>query len=215
MKNFSDIDVYPVTNRALHGARSDEQVIAALAEGGARIVQLREKNVSDREFYDLATLYRRETAWHDMMLIINDRPDIALAAGADGVHLGRDDMPVEAARRIMGPDFIIGASTHGAAQALEAEREGASYVNIGPLFPTPTKPEARAIGLDPVREAAAKLKIPFTVMGGITEENIGAALAAGARRIGVITAVFGAEDIAGATARLVKRIRGAAALGGV
>ncbi|MGK7344386.1 MAG: thiamine phosphate synthase [Candidatus Nitrospinota bacterium M3_3B_026] len=210
MKNFSDIDVYPVTNRALYGARSDEQVIAALAAGGARIVQLREKNVSDREFYDLAALYRRETARHDMMLIINDRPDIALAVGADGVHLGRDDMPIEAARRIMGPDLIIGASTHSVAQALEAEGEGASYVNIGPLFPTPTKPDAKTIGLDPVREAAAKLKIPFTVMGGITEENIDDVLAAGARRIGVITAILGAEDIAGATARLVKRIRGAA-----
>lgn len=211
MKNFSDIDIYPVTGRSLYGGRADEDVIAALAGGGAKIVQLREKNVSGREFYNLAALYRRETARHDMILIINDRPDIALAAGADGVHLGRDDMPVPAARKILGPDFIIGASSHSVEQALEAQGEGATYVNIGPLFPTPTKPGVATIGLEPVRDASKKLSIPFTVMGGVTEENIDEVISAGARRIGVVTAIFGQKDIAAATRRLVEKIRKAGA----
>ncbi len=207
MPSFEEIDLYPVTGRGLFGNRTDEEVIAELATGGARIVQLREKNLSDRALYELALLYRRETTRRGMILIINDRPDIARLAGADGVHLGLDDLPIGAARQIAGPEAIIGASSHNVEQALEAEREGAAYVNVGPLFPTPTKPGAETIGLEPARQAVAKLKIPVTVMGGIIEENLDEVLSAGVRHIGVITAVFGQPDIAGATKRMITRIR--------
>jgi len=206
-KQFSEIDLYPVTGRALFAGRSDEEVIGQLAAGGAKIVQLREKNISDREFFALATLYRRETERHNMLLIINDRPDVALLCGADGVHLGRDDLPVPEVRKLLGHGAIIGASSHSVAQAIEAEKLGATYVNVGPLFPTPTKPDAVIIGLEPLREAVAKVNIPVTTMGGIALDNIGDVLGAGVRHVGVITAVFGQPDIAAATRELVDRIR--------
>ncbi|MBI4666479.1 MAG: thiamine phosphate synthase [Nitrospinae bacterium] len=209
MPDFSEIDIYPVTGRSLAKGLGDEQIISALARGGARIVQLREKNLSGREFYELASLYRRETRRHGMLLVINDRVDMALAVEADGVHLGREDMPITAARRVMGPKAIIGGSSHSIEEALGVESAGASYVNLGPIYPTPTKPGATAIGLSAVKRAAAgAIRIPFTVMGGVTMENIGEVVMAGARKIGVVSAIFGAEDLEMATKRLRGRIRG-------
>ncbi|MBI5816351.1 MAG: thiamine phosphate synthase [Nitrospinae bacterium] len=199
LPSFLNVDIYPVTGRELCPQISDEQVIAALARGGAKIVQLREKKLTVRQFYELAMLYRRETRKHGMLLIINDRADIAAAVEADGVHLGQDDLPISAARKLLGPDAIIGGSSHSVAEALEVQKQGATYVNIGPLFPTPTKPGMEAVGLDPVREAARSLSIPFTVMGGINQENIAQVAAAGAKRIGVVSAIFAAKDIAQAT----------------
>lgn len=206
---FSKVNIYPVTGRSLFAGRTDEDVIAALAEGGAKIIQLREKNVTDGELYELATLYRKVTARHSMLLIINDRADIALAVGADGVHVGSGDMPVAAVRRVMGDDAIIGASSHNVETAIMAEKCGATYVNIGPLYPTPTKPSAVAIGLAPVKAALLKVSAPVSVMGGIVMDNIDDVLAVGVRHIGVVTALFGEKDIAGATRRLVTKIEGA------
>jgi thiamine-phosphate pyrophosphorylase len=206
MPSFSQIDLYPVTGRYLFRERTDEEVIAQLAAGGARIVQLREKNLSDKELLDLALLYRRETKRHGMILIINDRPDIARLAEADGVHLGLDDLPISGAREILGPEAIIGASAHSVEQALNAQRQGASYVNVGPLFPTPTKPDAVIVGIEPARESVLKLNIPVTVMGGIVEENIDEVLSAGIRHIGAITAIFDVVDIAVAVRRLIEKM---------
>lgn len=185
----------------------DEEVIAALARGGAKIVQLREKNLSTRDYYDLAVLYRMETRRYGMALIINDRLDIALAAEADGVHLGADDLPVRAARQVLGAGAIIGGSSHSVEEALAVQDEGATYVNIGPLFPTPTKPGARPVGLDAVKAAMGALSIPFTVMGGVTLENLQSVLDAGAKKIGVVSAIFAAGDIKAATGEFKRRIR--------
>lgn len=205
--SFGDIDIYPVTGRGLYGGRSDEEVIAQLAAGGAKVVQLREKGLADGALLELARLYRRETAKHGMLLVINDRPDIAMITGADGVHLGQDDLPVGAVRELLGPDAIIGASSHDLAEAQRAEAQGATYVNIGPVFTTPTKPGAKTVGPEMVRQVVSGVKIPVTCMGGIVDENIDQVLAAGARRIGVITAVFGKDDIERATRALVTKIR--------
>lgn len=206
---FSEVvDIYPVTGRAMFQDRvGDSEAIAQLAEGGARIVQLREKGISDLELYRLAVLYRKETMKHGMMLIINDRVDIALACGADGVHLGLGDLPIPEARRILGPEAVIGGSSHTVEQAVEAEAQGASYVNIGPLFATATKPGVASIGLEPLSQVTERVKIPVTCMGGITERNIGQVAQAGARHVGVVGAIFGAGDMAGATARLASAIR--------
>jgi len=207
MSYFDKAGLYPVTGRSLFGSQSDEQVIAMLAQGGAKIVQLREKNLCDKDLFELALLYRRETRKHGMTLIINDRPDIARLSKADGVHLGLDDLPIKGAREIMGSEAIIGASCHSLEQALNAQQQGASYVNIGPLFPTPTKPDAVTVGIEPARQSVLKLKIPVTVMGGIVEENIDEVLSTGVRHIGIITAIFGAEDIAVAVSRLSRKIQ--------
>lgn len=208
-ERFSDVDIYPVTGRSLWGGMSDEQVIAELARGGAKIAQLRDKNLSARDYYDLAVLYRIETRRYGMALIINDRLDIALAVEADGVHLGADDLPVRAAREVLGPGAIIGGSSHSAQEALMVQDEGATYVNIGPLFPTPTKPGAKPVGLVAVKEVAAVLSIPFTVMGGVTLENLDGVLNAGAKIIGVVSAIFGSGDIEAATREFKRRIRAA------
>jgi len=204
MVSFDDVDIYPVTALNLFEAGSDMEVIAALAAGGAKIVQLREKNVTSRELYNLALIYRRETSSHGMLLIINDRLDIAASVGADGVHLGQSDLPIYVARSILGPHAIIGGSSHSVEEALQVQAEGATYVNIGPIFETPTKPGMRAVGLDPVREAVGRLSIPFTVMGGIDQSNIASVAAAGAEKIGVVRAIFGDKDMAEATRRLRK-----------
>lgn len=208
MINFSDIDLYPVTGRShFIDKMADEEVIKALADGGAKIVQLREKDISSREYFELAKLYRRETTLNNMLFIVNDRPDIAMATNADGVHLGDDDFPVAEARKLMGPDAIIGASAHSASQAVEAEKNGASYVNIGPIFSTPTKPDAKGIGLLPLSETLAAVNIPVTVMGGIDLKNIDQILSAGARHIGVVTALFKGENIGDNVRLLISRIR--------
>jgi thiamine-phosphate pyrophosphorylase len=206
---FAEVDIYPVTGRSLWGDMRDEEVISALARGGAKIVQLREKNLSTRDYYDLAVLYRIETRRYGMALIINDRLDIALAVEADGVHLGSDDLPVRAAREVLGPGAIIGGSSHSVEEALMVQDEGATYVNIGPLFPTPTKPGAKPVGLTAVKSAMGALSIPFTVMGGVTLENLEGVLDAGAKKIGVVSAIFGAGDIEAATREFKRRIRAA------
>lgn len=208
-ERFAEVDIYPVTGRSLWGEMSDEEVIAQLARGGAKIVQLREKDLSARDYYDLAVLYRIETRRHGMALIINDRMDIALAAEADGVHLGSDDLPVRAARGVLGPDAIIGGSSHCVQDALALQDEGATYVNIGPLFPTPTKPGATPVGLTAVKEAMGALSIPLTVMGGVTLGNLDSVLDVGAKKIGVVSAIFGTGDIEAATREFKLRIRAA------
>ena len=141
-----------------------------------------------------------------MLLVINDYVDLALACGADGVHLGQGDLPLEAARRIA-PELLIGISTHNLDQALAAQNGGADYVNIGPIFPTKTK-EKTSSPLTPraIEEIAPHLQIPFTVMGGINESNLDSVLDAGARRIAVVTAVTLCPDIPAAVRRLRSRI---------
>ena len=207
MASFAEIvDIYPVTGREFFNGRTDEDVIAALAAGGARIVQLRDKRATDRELFNLSVLYRKETLRHNMLLIINDRPDIAILCGADGVHLGRGDIPITQARKILGPDAIIGGSSHSPEEAAQVEAEGATYVNIGPIFQTTTKPGAKTVGLEALSQTLAMVRIPVTCMGGITEDNIMDVLGAGGRHIGALGAVFGPKDISRAVLSLTSMI---------
>ncbi|MDA8124221.1 MAG: thiamine phosphate synthase [Deltaproteobacteria bacterium] len=203
---FAEVDLYPVTCRRLSAGRSDLEVLAAVIQGGSRIIQLREKELGGRDFYELALKFRELTANAEVLLIINDHLDIALAVEADGVHLGQEDLPLAAARRIA-PDLLIGASSHSREEALAAERSGADYVNIGPLFPTGTKEiKTPLLGVGAIAAIAPHLTIPFTVMGGINGANIDAVVAAGARRVAVVTAVTQAPDMAAAVAELRRRI---------
>lgn len=205
---FEQVDIYPVTCERLSAGRSDLDVLDGVIKGGARIIQLREKDLSEGDYYRLAERFRERTARAGVLLIINDRVDVAIAVGADGVHLGQDDFPIPAARRIA-PDLLIGASSHNLEEALCAQEEGADYVNIGPIFPTGTKEGVEHfLGPEAIREIVPHLQIPFTVMGGIKESNIGEVLAAGARKVAVVTAITQAPDIAGAVRSLRKRITG-------
>ena len=206
-ENPLDFDLYPVTCQALSKGRSNLDVLDALIEGGARVVQLREKELSDREFFELARIFRQRTEQAGMTLIINDRVDVCRAVEADGVHLGQDDFPLREARRLLGPNTIIGVSTHRVEQALRAVEEGADYINVGPIFETQTKQHSGPpVGLDLFREIRRLVNIPITVMGGIKLENLDQVLEAGARRIAVVSAVVGADDIATTVRQFRRRI---------
>ena len=196
LAKLKEIDIYPVTCQDLSEGRTNLEVLTAILEGGAKIIQLREKQWSKKDLYNLAVEFRGHTRRYDALLIINDHVDVALASGADGVHLGQEDLPVEAARNLA-PELIIGASSHSLKEALKAEKDGADYVNIGPIFPTKTKVDAvRFLGPEAIVEIAPQLTVPLTTMGGITPDNIHSVLKAGARRVAMITGITRAADIA-------------------
>lgn len=191
---FNETDLYVVITEVFCGGRSPLDILDAALAAGVRLVQFREKDLEDGERVAKARAFRERTAAANALLIVNDRVDIALAAGADGVHLGQGDLPVADARRIA-PDLLIGASTHNLDQALAAQDAGASYVNIGPIFSTQTKTlTMNVLGPEAITEIARHLRIPFSCMGGIKAENITQLVALGARHPAVVTAVAEADD---------------------
>ena len=199
---FEQADLYVVITQAFCAGRSGLAVLDQVLAAGVGIVQLREKDLTGRGFYELAVAFRRRTEAGGALLIIDDRLDIALAAGADGVHLGQEDLPVAAARRIA-PDLIIGASSHSLEEALAAQEAGAGYVNIGPIFSTATKPAASPLGPEAIARIAPRLRIPWSTMGGIHQGNIAQVLARGARHPAVMSAVTAAAEV-GAAARALR-----------
>lgn len=206
VRKFRDVDLYPVTCEELSLGRSNLEVLEGVIQGGARIIQLREKSKSRKEFYDLAKAFKKRCAEANVLLIINDHLDVALSVGADGVHLGQDDFPLKEARKLA-PDLILGASTHSREQALRAQDEGADYYNIGPIFPTTTKAHlSHFLGPEAIGEISKGIQLPFTVMGGIKKEHIPTLVRAGARRIAVVTAVTKEKDIPSAIADLRRAI---------
>jgi thiamine-phosphate pyrophosphorylase len=205
---FRSVDLYPVIGERFCSGRPSVEVLKGVILGGARIVQFREKDFPEHEIFRRAEQYRRITADAGILLVINDRVDIAMAVDADGVHLGQDDIPLEAARRIA-PDLLIGVSTHSMEEALAAREGGADYVNVGPIFPTKTKQGvSRTLGPEAVTEIGERIELPYTVMGGIKEENLHEVLSRGARRVAVVTAVTQAPDVEKTTRSLVERISG-------
>lgn len=207
MQRFQAAGLYLVTSQALSAGRSTVEIVRAALAGGVKLIQLREKAMPLREYVKLAEQIRAMTSQAGCLLMINDRVDVALAVGADGVHLGQDDFPIPAARRLA-PDLIIGASTHNVEEAIRAQDEGASYINIGPIYPTGTKMwEGDYLGLDGLRTIAAVARIPFTVMGGIKQSHFPDLIKAGARTIALVTAVTAAPDPEDATRKLREMVR--------
>jgi thiamine-phosphate pyrophosphorylase len=174
--------------------------------GGAQIIQLREKGLDDRRLLAKARDVCKMTHSAGALFIVNDRPDIALLADADGVHLGQDDMPIQEARRLLGPDALIGVSTHNIDQVREAVLAGASYLGVGPTFPSHTKGFDNFPGLDLVRQAAAETSLPAFALGGVTTANLQEVLTAGGRRVAVSHAVCMAEDPRAETQSLRKML---------
>jgi thiamine-phosphate pyrophosphorylase len=166
---------------------------AALA-GGADLFQLRDKDASDDELLAAAETARERCRAAGALFLINDRPDLAVACGADGVHVGQDDMPVARAREIVGDDAIVGLSTHSMKQAQAGCRSGADYIAVGPVHATPTKEGRPAIGVEPIRYAAAHVSVPWFAIGGIDTKTIRDVVRAGARRIVVVRALTDAQD---------------------
>ncbi len=208
MSGFPKAGVYLVTSESLSAGRSTLDIVGAALKAGIKLVQLREKDLSARELVRIGEKIRNLTRQFDALLIINDRVDVAVAVEADGVHLGQDDFPVEKARDLA-PDLIIGASTHSLKEAVEAEKKGASYVNIGPVYPTGTKSwTGDYVGIAGLKKIAPALNIPFTVMGGIKAGNIAELRNAGATVFAVVTAITAADDPASAAEDLLKKAKG-------
>lgn len=192
-QRLAEARLYVLVTDALCRASLVGTVKEAL-QGGAQVIQLREKEIDDRILLAHARNVRQLTRDAGALFIVNDRPDIAALSDADGVHLGQDDLPIHAARRLLGPDALLGVSTHDLAQLRAAVLSGAAYVGIGPTFASPTKEFAQLAGLDFVRHASATTTLPAFALGGITLANVDAVLQAGARRIAVSAAVCAADD---------------------
>jgi thiamine-phosphate pyrophosphorylase len=185
------------------GVEATTRIVESALEGGVDVVQLRKKTMPKGEQYVIALALRRLTAMHQALFIVNDHADLAIAADADGVHLGQDDLPPDAVRAIPGfAGRVIGRSTHTLAQAHGAMREGADYFAVGPVHRTPTKAGRPPVGTDLVAEVAAIADRPFVAVGGIDRENAPAAIEAGARAIAVVRAIYDDADPAEAARRL-------------
>jgi thiamine-phosphate pyrophosphorylase len=204
-----DFRLYLVTDRRRAAGGDLPGAVERALAGGVRAVQLREKDLSGRELHELAAALRALTARHGARLLVNDRVDVALAASADGVHLGTSSIPPAAARRLLGPEALIGCSTHDLRELAEAEAGGADFVTFGPVYATKSKaPFGPPVGIEPLRRACAAARIPVFALGGIDAENAGEVLGAGAWGIGAIGAILAAADPFAAARELAGRIGG-------
>jgi len=184
-----------------------EQVVSLAIEGGAQMIQFRDKEFSDEEFLVLAERIKKITQQKNIPFIINDRVNIAKSVDADGVHLGQDDMSLKEAREILGRDKIIGISTSNLGEAMEAEKQGADYIGLGPIFQTSSKEIKETIGPEMIRQVLSQVQIPVFPIGGINLNNIDQVTNAGSRRIAVISAVISQKDIKKAAEELFKRLQ--------
>lgn len=207
--DWDRIKLYVITAESAHPGRSMIEVMEQTLIGGAGILQLRNKTGSKAEVLEQARVLRALTKKYGVPFIVNDYPDIALEVDADGVHLGQEDMSIQEARALLGEDKIVGISTHCIDHAIAAEKNGADYIGVGPVFPTNTKPGRAAVTTEYVREAAGRVGIPFFAIGGITLDNAGAVIDAGARRLCAVTAIVGDDDPAAVCRELLRKLKAA------
>ncbi len=202
--------LYGFIDTAYVEERDPAEVARELIAGGVDVLQVRAKKNSHVERVEIGLKVVSVASEHGVPVIINDDIDAAFETGADGVHLGQEDWSrlggsEERVERLANMQ-IVGLSTHSLVQALAAERDGADYIGVGPVFPTATKPGVKPVGIELVREVAARVKIPFFAIGGITLDNIGQVLKAGAARVAVVSAILKAPDIEQATAKFKQRL---------
>ena len=190
-----DFNLYLITDRQATGGRDLALVVEEALKGGVKAVQLREKDLSSRDLYELAFAMRKLTKRYDAALFINDRVDIALAVDADGVHLGGNSLPIHQARKVLGKKRMIGVSCHNQVNALAAQDFGADFITYGPVFHTPSKAAfGSPVGVNSLKEVAPRLRIPVFALGGITSRNTRRVISAGAHGIALISAVIAAEN---------------------
>lgn len=208
MKPEIDYTLYLCTDRKIMTTDTIEESVELAIKGGVSVVQLREKECCSREFYELALTVKEITDAYEVPLLINDRLDIAMAVGADGVHLGRTDIPVHVARNLLGADKIVGATANTVEAAVEAWKMGADYLGVGDVFGTTTKSDTRHISLEELKEIRQAVPIPVVAIGGINRDNIQKLRDTGVNGAAVISAVVGQEDITGAAEELIAGFRG-------
>ena len=205
---FESSDLYPVGSSEFCNGRDVCDIVADIAAAGAKIVQIREKNISDCAMFELVQKCKLITDRYRMLLIIDDRLDIAMAAKADGVHLGQDDFPLTEAMKLA-PEMFFGVSTHNADEIRKALADGCSYLNIGPMFPTSTKSVAcGALGLEKIEELKSLVSCPFSVMGGIKEHHLPTLCAKGFKHIAMVTEITQAPDVKAKVEKLRKLMKG-------
>ena len=202
-----DFKLYLITDRTQTAGRELPAVIAEALTGGVRSVQLREKDLSARQQLELAVQLRTLTREHDARLLINERIDIALTVGADGVQVGAGSLPVTEVRRLLGPELLIGYSAHTLGEALQAERDGADFVTFGPVYRTPSKLKyGEPVGVAQLAEVVSSLGIPVFALGGVKEASIPAVMATGCHGVALISAIISDPDPKTATGFLLEKI---------
>ena len=203
--------LYAILDRSVARGRDLPGLLDAVLAGGCRLVQLREKTMPLDELLPLARRLARRCREAGALLIVNDRTDLALAAGADGLHVGQDDLPASQARGLLRPNMILGVSTHDPEQARRAVADGADYVAVGSIFPTTTKAGFQLVGPELIRRVRPEVPVPLVAIGGITADNAAAVLGAGADAVAVISALCAAPDPEAATRAFLARIAPGAA----
>ena len=191
---------------ALKG-RDEMEVAAAAIRGGAKTIQLRDKQRSKSELLTMARRLRDLCGEKGALFIVNDHLDIALAVSADGLHLGQDDLPLAEARRILPIDMLVGCSTHSTAEAVRSQANGADYVAVGSIYPTTSKEKFKLVGLDTLRRTRSKVSVPLIAIGGVNHTNVQEVMKAGADSVAVISAVLGADDVEKAARRLAAKMK--------
>ncbi|MGD8367261.1 MAG: thiamine phosphate synthase [Desulfobacterales bacterium] len=205
-----DCSLYLVTDRGLSRGRSTVDIVSAAVAGGVTVVQLREKNADTREFVQEAMAIRDVLKERRIPLIVNDRIDVAQAVSAEGVHLGQKDMPIELARQILGDSMIIGISAESVADAVAAEKAGADYLGVSPIYATPTKTDtAPALGLEGLRQIRAAVALPLVGIGGLNAKNAARVIEHGADGVAVVSAIVSADDPEQAARELYGIVTGA------
>ena len=203
MRPSVDYSLYFCTDRGLMSSATIEENVEAALTGGATVVQLRAKHCSSREFYELAVRVRAIARRFGAPLIVNDRVDIALAAGADGVHVGQSDLPCAAVRRLVGEGMLVGVSAGSVAEALAAAREGADYLGVGAMYATGTKEDAGLVTMEELKNIRRAVELPIVVIGGINKATLGNVKGMGIEGIAVVSAIAAQKDPAAAARELL------------
>lgn len=205
--NKIDYSTYLVTDTDMCPREKLEEVVGEAIRGGVTLVQLREKEISTRDFYNEAVALKELCSKNNVPLIINDRLDIALAVDADGIHIGQSDMPISVVRQIFGDDKIIGLSAGSVAQAEEAVRDGADYLGVGAVFHTATKKDASDVGIEILKKVRSAVDIPIVGIGGINSDNIEKLYGAGIDGVAVVSCIMASDDPYSAAKQLAEKVK--------
>jgi thiamine-phosphate pyrophosphorylase len=200
--------LYVIIDTPALGGQSHLEVAGQAIRGGARVIQLRDKEHSKKELLSIAQELRALCAEQDVLFIINDYLDIALAVDADGLHVGQNDLPVKLARRLLPIDKILGCTARTVEKATAAQSDGADYIAVGAMYPSPSKESAEVVGPERLKQIRQAVTLPLVAIGGINKDNVSEVLETGANAVAVISAVLGSGDVEGASRQLIKRIEG-------
>lgn len=204
MKHGIDYSLYLCTDRRLMTSATIEESVEAALKGGTTVIQLREKDCSSKEFYELGLRVKKITAAYHVPLIINDRVDIALAVHADGVHVGQGDLPCKVVREIVGPNMLIGVSAATLSEAVQAEKDGADYLGVGAMYATNTKTDTRPVSMEELLKIRAAVNIPIVVIGGINRNTLGNFKDTGVDGLAVVSAIVAQPDPEAAARELLR-----------